>query len=126
MKYGTREFGEASCKVLKPIALPMHLHNDVREITKVFVPKETRGQKLATKLLEQVCREADKFKMILMIHVHPFDDEPMDIKQLANWYGSTFNFNQIQEDPMLMARMPAILVRTQQKVVTNTIQGAFE
>jgi predicted GNAT family acetyltransferase len=122
MRYGTRELDGATCKVLKPEALPEHMFKDVREIIKVHVPTELRGQGLATKLLESVCKEADTKKMILVITVDPYDDSPMTKEQLANWYGSTFEFQVIQQEPLMMARMHAVYIK---KPIATAVDGTL-
>lgn len=120
MKYGTRELNGASCKVLKPVALPMHMHNDVREVTKLEVPAELRGQGLAAALMESVCAEADKFKMILILTVDPFGDGTMSREDLANWYATTFNFHELPGSPGLMARMFSIYIK---RPLSQAIEG---
>jgi len=112
MKYGTRELNGASCKVLKPAALPAHMHNDIREITKVEVPAELRRQGLATALMESVCKEADKFKMVLILTVEPYGDGTMSREELVNWYATTFNFHELPGQSGLMARMFSIYIKT--------------
>lgn len=120
MKYGTRELNGASCKVLKPTALPVHMHNDIREITKVEVPADLRRQGLATALMESVCREADKFKMVLILTVEPYGDGAMSREDLAEWYATTFNFHELPGSPGLMARMFSIYIK---RPLSQAIEG---
>lgn len=106
MKYGTRVHGAASCNVHSCAAVPEYMRKDIREITKVFCAPEARHRGDATALLEEVCREADSKKMVLVLMPKPFGEEtPLSAERLAQWYTKAFNFHPIQAEPLIMARM---------------------
>lgn len=106
MKYGPRTFGHASLEVLAPLALPKKMHKDVREIINLHCDPIHRGSGHATTLLEQVCAEADAKRMVLVLSVEPFgDDAPLTKSQLVKWYCNKFDFNPIQQEPLMLARM---------------------
>lgn len=105
MRYGERKHNYATCEVGKCLAVPEKMRKDIREITCVTCELPYRGRGHATALLEQVCAEADRMKMILLIVVNPYgDSEGMTKDQLIDWYGSRFDFHTIQADPVIMAR----------------------
>jgi len=105
MRYGIRKYNEATCLVSACLGVPEKMRKDIREISRLECKPEYRGRGNATALLESICKEADAKKMILMLTVEPFDDSPMTKEQLADWYGTTFNFNPIQLEPLILARM---------------------
>lgn len=106
MKYGPRTLGAASLEVLQPLALPKKMHKDVREIVKVHCDPLSRGSGEATALMESVCAEADAKRMVLVLCVDPYgDDAPLTKGQLLRWYCNKFDFNPIQEEPLMLARM---------------------
>lgn len=82
------------------------MHKDVREISKLYCDPAERGKGDATMLLKAICKEADAKKMVLVLVVDPYgDNPPLSKEDLSNWYGSTFDFNTIQANPHIMARM---------------------
>lgn len=96
----------ASLKCVVNSELPAHLHK-VREITHLETEEKSRKQGFATELLKQVCDAADDHQIALLITPRPYDNKPMKLKELVNWY-KKFGFTQIQYDPVLMARQPRI------------------
>lgn len=105
MRFGTRKFGGASCEVSVCAALPKKMNKDIREISKLHCDPDSRGKGDATALMKMLCKEADSKKMILVLIVDPFgDDAPLSKAQLHEWYGSTFDFNMIQANPLILAR----------------------
>jgi len=93
MTCGTRRFGAASLLVAMPTALPDRMHSKVREIHAVHVPEASRGQGLASELLNRTVREAKLKRTLLMLTV--------DEDSLEHFY-ARFGFRAIQRDPILM------------------------
>lgn len=82
------------------------MRKDIREITNVDCPPEARGQGYATAMLKAICKEADTKRMILMLTVEPFGtNPPLDKARLLEWYTTSFDFNAIQAEPLILARM---------------------
>lgn len=97
----------ASCRIAQTIALPLHMRSRVRELKDVKTSPERRGQGDATALIHKVCLEADMLGITLLIMVRDFNEGPLGIEKLVDWYSKTFGFQQIQEKPVvLMARPP--------------------
>lgn len=106
MRYGIRKYEGASCLVSACLGVPEKMRKDIREISKLITDPDQRGKGHATQLLKDICADADKRRMILVLTVEPYGDAPpMTKNQLAEWYGTTFDFNPIQEKPLILARM---------------------
>lgn len=106
MRYGERKFGGATCTVKAALGLPKDMQKDVREIVEVYTDPLRRGQGDATKMLHQICKEADAKRMVLMLTVEPFsENQALSKDQLLEWYTTTFDFNTIQAEPLILARM---------------------
>jgi GNAT superfamily N-acetyltransferase len=89
------------------MAIPARMRDRTREITKVHCEPEAQNQGHATALLHEVCREADRHGITLVLWPRPYgDDIALSQAQLIEWYGRAFGFAQIQAEPPLMARMP--------------------
>lgn len=102
---GERTLGPARCLLRVPQVkgIPPNL----REITELEVPSTEQRKGYGTTLLHAVCREADSQKFVLMLAPQPFGDHiAMSKGELAQWYHMEFGFQQIQAEPLLMARMP--------------------
>jgi N-acetylglutamate synthase-like GNAT family acetyltransferase len=99
------QLGPATCRVRRSLAIPAHMRDGVREITKLRVPAEARKQGWASSLLGKITAEADRKGIVLVLWPMPFDDGPLDQAQLIAWY-SKHGFEQIQPLPVLMARQP--------------------
>ena len=97
MKLGKRQLGAASCRLGSSDALPVHLR-DVIEVSEVFVPEWHRRKGVASRLMRQVCDDADAHAKVLMLM--PDGDD-----WLPAWYAQ-FGFVAIQNNPVLMARQP--------------------
>ena len=97
MRLGKRQLGAASCVLGPSAALPAHLR-DVVEVSEVFVPEWHRRKGIASRLLRQVCDDADAHGKVLMLM--PDGDD-----WLPAWY-ARFGFVAIQNNPVLMARQP--------------------
>jgi N-acetylglutamate synthase-like GNAT family acetyltransferase len=79
------------------------------EVKSVKTAKPQRHQGHATRLLEDVCKEADGAKMLLVLTPEQFDNGPIGSKQLQSWY-ARFGFEVIQDKPVLMCRDPVVSV----------------
>jgi hypothetical protein len=99
---GLREYKQATLRVAVPIGVPEHMRHGMREIISIHATNPRKGH--ATHLMHDVCLEADRLGFVLLLQVRPFDDG-MTEEQLMKWYGR-FGFEQIQPDPVLMARQP--------------------
>lgn len=102
MNTGLRKHKSATLRVAVPEALPQHMQEGVREILSVQCSNPKKGH--ATRLLREVCAEADRSGTVLMLEARAFDDG-MDDAQLKAWYMRS-GFVQTQESPIIMARRP--------------------
>lgn len=99
MELGEREHEGASLFLSHSDALPAHLRNEIVEVSKVQAPKSKRRKGLATDLLMQVCDEADRDRIVLLLM-------PEGKEWLQDFY-ARFGFATIQTVPeVLMARPP--------------------
>ena len=111
MNTGARTHGAASLQVRVSMALPKHLRERTREITKVHTPASEQNKGLASALMRQVCEEADKAGITLVLWPRPYgDDIAMSSGMLQLWYAE-FGFRVIQPEPVLMARAPGLYTR---------------
>mgnify|MGYP001578879612 CR=1 FL=1 len=109
MQTGPRSLGASSLEVRISMALPTRMRARTREITKVHTDPEAQRRGDATRLLEQVCSEADALGITLVLWPKPYgDDIALSQAQLIAWYGK-HGFLQIQPEPPLMARMPCYM-----------------
>jgi N-acetylglutamate synthase-like GNAT family acetyltransferase len=93
------------------MALPKRLRDSTREITKVCTPADEQGKGHATELMLDVCEEADKAGLVLVLWPRPYgDDVALSATQLESWYAK-FGFRRIQSGPVLMARAPGVYAR---------------
>lgn len=107
MKTGQRSVGPAHLRVRQCSALPEHLRAKTREIVSLEVPASKQNQGYATTLMHKVCREADAANITLVLWPQMFGDNiAMSNGQLIGWYSRSFGFWPIQQDPVLMARLP--------------------
>lgn len=105
MKYGVRKFGGASCLISACLAVPEKMRKDIREVSKLECVVAERRQGHATELMRVICKEADAKRMILLLTVGGFgEDPPLDAGQLTDWYAS-FDFNVLQQEPLMLVRM---------------------
>lgn len=91
---GLRTHGTASLMLSLSDALPPHMRNGVRELTGLQTPEADRCQGLASMLMQKVCAEADKNKLVLLLT----PGEGLD------GFYQQFGFIAIQTNPTLMAR----------------------
>lgn len=106
METGTRTAGHATCRVRQTNSVPASMRAGIREVCSVEVPAEHQGQGHATALMHKVCSEADAAGMVLVLWPQPWGDNiAMSRDELISWYSTTFGFQVIQPEPVLMARM---------------------
>lgn len=96
---GKRELEESSCWIRMMPDLPMQLRNTVRLVHDLKTAKGMRGKGQGTKLLQQVCEEADKCGIMLILMP--------DNEKLEKWYNSK-GFNRTQDKPVIMVRVPQV------------------
>lgn len=95
---GKRKYESATCEVRYSLALPVELRQAIREVFNVKTASGMRGKGHGSKLMEQICIEADKADKILILL--PKDDK------LEKWY-NRFGFDIIQTEPaVIMMRKP--------------------
>lgn len=94
---GKREFEGASCLIRMMADMPMQLRDTVRLVHDLKTDKGMRGKGQGTKLLNQVCEEADKEGKVLILMP--------DSDKLEKWYHG-FNFERTQDKPVIMVRQP--------------------
>jgi len=101
MTPGLRNHKAASLRVAIPEGVPEEMREGIREI--VSLQSESQGKGHATKLMHEVCTEADVYGKVLFLRPLPFADG-MDADKLMRFYRK-FGFEKIQDDPVvLMAR----------------------
>lgn len=109
MNVGARTHEGASLQVRISVALPKKLRDRTREITKVHTPADMQQQGHATALMRDVCSEADRDGITLILWPRPYgDDIALSQAMLIRWY-QRFGFRVIQPEPVLMARPPGAM-----------------
>lgn len=107
MPSGQRKVGQATCRVRQCNALPAAMRPKTRELVSLHVPTSHRNQGYATTLMYKVCREADAAGLTLLLWPKAYDDlGGLSDQYLEGWYAERFGFHRIQQNPVLMARMP--------------------
>lgn len=99
MKTGVRTLGPASLKLSYNQQVAPHLRGGLRELSHLESTDKQKGH--ATALMKQVCEEADKENIMLMLIVEPYGE--MDKSALQDWY-SRLGFFILQENPTIMVR----------------------
>lgn len=94
---GKREYEGASCWIRMMTDLPMSMRDSVRLLHDLKTDKGMRGKGHASKLLTQVCEEADSIGMTIILM-------PDDGK-LEAWYNKV-GFERTQDKPVIMVRQP--------------------
>jgi len=108
---GARNHEGASLQVRISMALPKHMRDRTRELTKIHTAAEFQRQGYATQLVLNACEEADRDGITLVLWPRPYgDDIALSQAMLIRWY-ERFGFQVIQPDPVLMARPPGVLVQ---------------
>lgn len=101
MNPGLRDYKQATLKVAIAEGLPVEMWEQTREILSVYSANPRKGH--ATLLMHQVCAEADRARIVLILQPHKFD-EGMPDEKLEGWYAK-FGFVRFQSEPVvLMAR----------------------
>lgn len=103
MQIGPRTHKRASLRIADPTALPEDMRSQVREI--VSLTSEDRGKGHAKALMWQVCAEADRHWITLLLKVEPGQDT--EAEKLEQFYAK-LGFKRIQDEPVLMARSPQL------------------
>lgn len=103
---GKRRYGAACLELRVSRALPAHMREKTRELRGLATPIEERNKGLATELMGFVTDEADDAGITLVLWVQPFGDVELGRSQLKGWYERRFGFQEIQAEPLMMARMP--------------------
>jgi GNAT superfamily N-acetyltransferase len=109
MEPGTRSNGPASLQLVRMVGIDDSVTEGLLEVKSVKTVKPQRHQGHASRLLEQVCEEADKNGTLLVLTPEQFDNGPIGSKQLQDWY-ERFGFAVIQDRPVLMCRDPVVSV----------------
>ena len=98
MKTGTVQLGNASLHIGYTQIIPPTKRGLAREITEFYVPDRHRNLGEGTRLLEEVCGQADDGNIILILMA--------DTVKLKEFY-EKFGFKMIQDgNNILMARQP--------------------
>lgn len=100
MTPGLRTHKRASLRIADPTGIPEDMRDGMREI--LSLQSEDRGKGHAKALMHQVCAEADRHNIVLLLQPQPFA-EGMTQERLEKFYESV-GFRRIQERPVLMAR----------------------
>ncbi len=106
MRYGIRKYEGASCLISACMGVPERMRPHVREISSLTCEPDQRGKGYATRLLQEICDDADTRRMVLVMTVEPYGDEPaLTEAQLVEWYTTGFDFNHLQYEPLMLVRM---------------------
>lgn len=104
MDLGSRSLDGASLVLTQLVGATNDVADRIRVIVRMQTTEECRRKGAATRLLKQVCGEADLYETVLVLTPAAFLDAPIDDTHLAAWY-RRFGFNAIQTEPVvLMAR----------------------
>jgi GNAT superfamily N-acetyltransferase len=104
MELGDYGRGAASLTLTPMDGLAPDEIDRVRVIVKLRTDPAHRRKGHATRLLKEICYEADTTGTVLVIEPAPFEDEPHKVGQLAHFY-RRFGFETLQTEPrILMAR----------------------
>lgn len=101
MTPGLRIHKRASLRLIESTAVPDDMRSGIREI--VSLVSEDHGKGHAKALMWQVCAEADRAGMVLLLEPKPFR-QGLTQEQLERFYAG-FGFVKVQSEPVvLMAR----------------------
>ena len=70
-----------------------NLRGMIREVSSVTVPEDQQGKGLGSALMADICADADRSGVILMLIA--------DTAKLADWY-ARFGFDTIQNEPSIL------------------------
>lgn len=118
MKPGKRYSGAASLELGHMAGIDKSVSAGLLEVKGMHTAKPSRRQGQASKLLAEVCEEADKAKIILVLTPEQFDNGPIGTQQLKNWY-EKHGFNVIQDKPVLMCRDPVVTFAKITEILDN-------
>lgn len=121
---GKYQSGHATCVLKRSAQIPVEMRDGIRELSALETPVEHRKHGDASKLLHDVCEEADRQNLVILLHCEPFGDIELGASQLQAWY-ERFGFMVIQDEPKLMARMVGATPRVLNKA-TAAIGRAIE
>lgn len=93
MKAGWRYKDGAKARVHYPMVVSANLRGMIREVSGVSVPEDQQGKGLGSALMADICADADRSGVILMLIA--------DTAKLAEFYGR-FGFDAIQTDPAIL------------------------
>ena len=104
----SRTLCASKCQLRVCAQLPEVLQAVTLEIHQVWTDPESRAQGNATKLLQQVCCDADLHHITLIVQVKAYEGGKNGLSQprLKKWYANKFGFQVVQENPTIMARPP--------------------
>jgi predicted GNAT family acetyltransferase len=97
--------------------LPSHLR--VREVVALFTEPEQRNKGYATELMKEVCAEADKCAIVLILKPERYGNTGGH-KNLQAFY-QKLGFVKVQQKPVLMARAPVF--NPVRKIIVESLSG---
>jgi len=105
MKTGWRHHGAARLYIRQSTAVPLDLRPLTRELRSLETAAGSQQQGHATMLVRKVCAEADRHGVVLVLWPVPWGDNiAMSASELADWYSRAFGFEQLQDNPVILAR----------------------
>jgi GNAT superfamily N-acetyltransferase len=126
---GYRTHQKSSLLLAFSKALPSKMRSKTREVLEVYTEPGFRGLGWATKLLEDVCAEADKHRLMLIVFPKPYSTASSEPNapgetRLTSWYVNHFGFEMIQTEPVVMLARPPVLTRTRDnpKYISESIK----
>ena len=109
MEPGTRRNGPSRLELVRMAGIDESVTEGLLEVKSVLTTKPSRRQGHASRLMTDVCVEADKTGTLLVLTPEQFDNGPIGTEQLQGWY-ERFGFVVIQDKPVLMCRDPVVSV----------------
>jgi GNAT superfamily N-acetyltransferase len=97
MKPGKRQLGPCTLKLTYSQIIPANLRGGLLEVSQLKTDEAHQRKGYATRLLDEVCTEADDSRTVLVIMP--------DTDSLELFYGR-FGFEPVQRNPVIMARAP--------------------
>lgn len=102
MNPGLRDHKSATLRIAVTEGLPVEMWEQTREILSIHSTNPRKGH--ATLLMHQVCAEADRAGIVLILQPHKFD-EGMPDEKLEQWY-EKFGFVNFQTVPVVLMARP--------------------
>ena len=106
MKPGHIQLGGASLELAYSPIIPAADRHRVFEVTNLFTLPTERRNNCANSLMQEVCEQADQFDKFLLLMPQAYGDEGLTTEQLVDWYTRKFRFVYLQNDPVILIRMP--------------------